>query len=113
MGLGKWWLTHGPGSPGSIARAMAKSYLILKNAYPGAPENDLLHATLKNRYAMSGGLDQTTAQEMLEASEGSLSKLTIQVWQKEVPRSSNAAIYAPEAYMASIQVIENEISKII
>jgi len=113
MGFGKWWLTHGPGSPGSIARAMAKSYLILKNAYPNAPEKDLLHATLMNRYAISGGLDQTTAQKMVEAAEGSLSKLTIQVWHNEVPKSLNAAIYATEVYMESIQVIENEISKII
>ncbi len=113
MGLSKWWLTYGPGSPGSIARAMAKSYLKIKLANPGASENDLLYATLTGRYATFGGLDIVTATSMVEDSEGNLYKLSIQVWQREDPRSLTAAIRVPQVYLDCLQIIKEETAKIV
>lgn len=49
MGLKKWILTYGPGSPGSVAKAMAKTYNNIKKSCPNASERQLLEMVLKSR----------------------------------------------------------------
>lgn len=112
MGLGEWWLTHGPGSPGSIARAMAKAYVNLKRANPGASRDELLRLTLMSRYVMSGGLDESRATAMLESAGGRLGKLTILVWLMEVPQAMDSLSNAPDVYSLSVQIIEKETARI-
>lgn len=57
MGIGKFWIKHGPGSPGSIAKAVAKDYVKWKREFPKVPRTQLLRKTLSTRmvsYTMLG-----------------------------------------------------------
>ncbi len=53
MGIGKWWLKHGPGSPGSMARAMVTSYRSIQARMPNLTRTQLLAETLESRYALA------------------------------------------------------------
>ena len=53
MGVGKWWLKHGPGSPGSVATAMVGAYRSIRARRPGLAQNLLLAKTLESRYALA------------------------------------------------------------
>ena len=106
MGLGKWWMTYGPGSPGSVAKRMAVSYSLLKRGAAGASHDDLLLMTLRARYNAAEIPDHAAAQ-MVAASEGQLAKLTLQVLQLENPRVSMAAMRAPTVYEEVIEIIRD------
>ncbi len=119
MGPGKLWLTHGPGSPGSIARAMANAYVRIRSANHEMSKRDLLCMTLMSRY---GELNpkSTLGEEMLQmlfqaiqAGE-SLSELTIQVWHRENPMALRAQIdpLGQSAYSQAVQIIKEETAKI-
>ena len=49
MGIGKFWIKHGPGSPGSIAKSVIKNFVKLKQQFPTASKEELLSLTLKHR----------------------------------------------------------------
>jgi len=53
VGVGKWWLKHGPGSPGSVANAMVGAYRSIRIREPGLAQNLLLAETLESRYALA------------------------------------------------------------
>lgn len=42
MGLYKWLMKHGIGSPASVAKAMAQTYKVLKERNPSKPETEVL-----------------------------------------------------------------------
>lgn len=53
MALGKWWLKHGPGSPGSIAKVMAKAFKSIQGRNPTLGRDEVLRQTLESRYALT------------------------------------------------------------
>lgn len=110
MGFARWWMTHGPGSAGSVAKAMAKTYWHIKARYPKASLDDLLLMTLRTRYS-EARLDNATAAEMVRASEGRLAALTLQVIHLENPYARGAMINAPHVYAEMLDIIEEVTAK--
>lgn len=110
MGLGKWWITHGPGSPGSVAKAMAMAYSRLKAYYPTASQDELLLATLRSRYS-EGEIDNATANKIVKDSKGRLAELTYQVIILEIPAASGAMLNAPDVYGKMLEVIDEVTAK--
>ena len=111
MGLGKWWITHGPGSPGSVAKAMAMAYSrLLKAYYSTTSQDELLLATLRSRYS-EREIDNATAHKMVKDSKGRLSKLTYQVIIREIPAASGAMLNAPDVYAKMLEVIDEVTAK--
>ena len=119
MGLGKLLLTHGPGSPGSIARAMANAYTRIRSANRGMSKRDLLCMTLMSRYGQLNPRS-TLGSEMLQMlfqavqAGDSLSELTIQVWHRDNPMALRAQMdpRGQAAYSQSVQIIKEETAKI-
>jgi len=110
MGLGKWWLTHGPGSPGSVAKAMAMAYSRFKAYYPTASHDELLLVTLRSRYSeYDGEIDNATANKMVKESKGRLAELTNQVIILEIPAATGAMVNAPNVYLKMLEVV-NEVT---
>lgn len=105
MGLGRWWMTHGPGSAGSIAKAMAKAYSRIKAAYPGSSKGELLFMTLRSCYSETQ-LDDGTAIEIVRMSEGYLAALTLQVVLFENPAARGARLQAPEVYAEMLEILK-------
>ena len=130
MGLGRWWITHGPGSPGSVAKAMANSYRRIKAAYqtasqagaeieritgcrlkdPIVSQDELLLATLRCRYSQQE-IDDNTANRMVKDSDGHLSQLTLQIIMLEIPAATGAMMNAPQVYTDMIDVVMEVTSK--
>jgi hypothetical protein len=108
MGLGKWWITHGPGSPGSVAKAMAMAYSRLKIASPSLSKDALLLATLRTRYSVYE-IDNATANKMVKDSKRRLAKLTNQVISLEIPAATGAMVNAPTVYLKMLEVV-NEVT---
>lgn len=110
MGLGRWWITHGLGSPGSVAKAMAKAYSRLRVAYPAAANAHLLFLTLRSRYT-EFEIDDATVTKMIEESEGSLAKLTLMVIHREIPAATGAMCNAPSVYLEMLDVVSEVTQK--
>jgi len=110
MGLGKWWITYGPGSPGSVAKAMSKAYSRIKAANPTVSKTELLLITLRTRYSESE-IDYATANKMVRDSEGSLVKLTIQIIMREIPAATGAMYNAPDVYYEMLNVVQEATGK--
>lgn len=82
MGFGDFILKHGPGSPGSIAKAVTKSYLKFKKQFPNASKNELLELTLAGRmktHEIIGKkfITQETKEIILKKIEGQLYRLIV------------------------------------
>ena len=107
MGFGRWWITHGPGSPGSVAKAMAMSYNRLRGAYPSASNVHLLFSTLRTRYPL---MDDTTITQMVDECKGSLIELTLIVIHREIPAATGAMCNAPSVYSEMLDVV-NEVTQ--
>jgi hypothetical protein len=105
MGLGKWWITHGPGSPGSVAKAMARAYSSMKAANPSTPKDELLLITLRTRYSESE-INDATANEIVKDCEGRLAHLTLKVIMHEIPAATGAMLNAPLVYFEMLNVIQ-------
>lgn len=111
MGLGRWWLTHGPGSPGSIAKAMARAYRVSKSLHPQASQDELLLRTLRTRYSKSQ-MDDDVATGLVRSAEGKLAALTLAIIELEIPGKVEATrINAPEVYAEMISVVNEVIAK--
>ena len=110
MGLGRWWITHGPGSPGSVAKTMANSYRRIKAVYPTVSQDELLLATLRTRYT-EVEISDATANKMVKDSEGCLAKMTLQVVKAEIPAATGAMLNAPQVYAKMVDVIEEVTAK--
>ena len=84
MGLGKWWLTHGPGSPGDCAKALVMDYLKWKAENPGVSEKELLFMVLATRMGSRQHFGQTfmsldESKAVVEEVEGGLPELIMYV----------------------------------
>lgn len=110
MGIGRWWMTHGPGSAGSAAKTMARAYTRLKAHYPRASRDELLLLTLRSRYS-EGRLDNATTGGMVRNSEGRLALLTLQVIHLENPAARGAMLNAPEVYAEMLDIVEEVTAK--
>jgi len=87
----KWLLKHGPGSIGEVSKTMAECYMVFKNKYPQASNEDLLLKTLQSREEAweELGIPSLTIEKQktwIEIAEGSLSALILFVLRHENPR---------------------------
>jgi hypothetical protein len=95
MGLAKFWLKHGPGSPGSVTKVMARSYSIVKRNSPTHTHEQILQQALSFRYAIARVASSDLQNQMLVAavSDRSLSKrdtftkLIFEILQLENPKA--------------------------
>ena len=100
----KWFLKHGPGSVGSVAKAMAESFMVFKETYPKSSQNDLLLKTLQSRIDAweTHGFPSLTIEEQqrwIETAQGSLSTLILYVLRHENPG-------LPREALSNFEVIE-------
>jgi hypothetical protein len=77
MGFSKWILTHGIGSPGAIAKSMAKSYMHYKKMMPFLSHEQLLGHVAGNRIDLEKrfGVNTWDIETVLKLSEGDLKKM--------------------------------------
>jgi len=109
LGLERWWMTHGIGSVGSVAKSMAKAYNQAKAAYPTASQDEILFVALKSRYTVVGinNLTEDDMVGMVKDSGGRLAKLSLQVVMLENPAARNALLSYPQIYAMMVEVIED------
>lgn len=62
--LWRFWWTYGPGSIGSIAKTMAKTYAKIKKAYPDASNGEVLVMTLISRYPFNNHTTNIVGQSL-------------------------------------------------
>lgn len=110
MGFGKFWIKHGPGSPGATAKAIAKDFMKWKRELPQSSTPELLKKTLLTRmttYKMLGlqPLNQEQQEELLKRSEGKLIDFILHLVHNENPAASEALMTAPKTYQAMLEVI--------
>jgi len=113
LGLERWWMTHGIGSAGSVAKSMAKAYSRAKVAYPTASQDEILFVTLRSRYTVVG-INNLTADDMVgmvENSGGRLAALSLQVMMLENPAAKDALLFYPQIYAMMVDVIEEVTAK--
>ena len=110
MGLGRWWMTHGPGSVGSIAKRMAISYSLLRRKLEGASHEELLWHVLRTRYNVVEIPDDEAAR-MVAAANGHLADLTLQVIKLENPHASTVALRAPAVHMEMLSIVREVTEK--
>ena len=116
MGLGKWWMTHGPGSVGSVARTMAKDYTKVKAQNQTAAEEEILSKVLFNRMIAhqtvgSSTLNQIDPLELIEESEAKLTKLIFLVLQLENPTVSQVMLTAPRTFFTMLEIINEVVAE--
>ena len=86
MGLLRFILKHGPGSPGSTAKAMGVAYKRFRRKEPGAAHHQLVAAALAQRYELISRADAGQQGRMLDASGGSFTTLVMEIVKLENPR---------------------------
>lgn len=116
MGLGKWWLTHGPGSPGRCAKAITKSYLTIKAFHPEASRKELLLLTgmdRKRRWEMVGKCTLTDAKiaEIVESSFADLPKFVLSLVIEEDPKVEQVLSDSPDLYPDIVEVVTKTVRK--
>lgn len=107
MALTKFWLKHGPGSPGAIAKRMARSYVTLCRRNPESSHEDLLRLMLAQRYTVIVLASPERQRAMLDAAEGHLANLIVDICKLENPR---AFPVSPEVYTTMMVVINDMIA---
>jgi hypothetical protein len=113
LGLGRWWMAHGIGSVGSVAKSMVKAYNRAKVAYPTASQDEILFVTLKSRYLVFGinNLTEDAMVGMVKDSGGQLAKLSLQVVMLENPAARDALLFHPQTYAMMVEVIDEVTTK--
>lgn len=116
MGLGKFWIKHGPGSPGATAKAITKDFLRWKNECPNASKNELLEYTLISRmktHEIIGKQLITLRQkdEILKKIEGKLFRLIVYIDYFENPDSQKSYSEFPDLYNTAKAVMKEVMSK--
>ncbi len=109
MGLGKWWLTHGSGSPGDCAKAIVMDYLKWKAETPGVSENELLLMVLMTRMSSRQHfgltfLSHNEAESVVAKIDGSLPELIMYILCYEDDKINNGT----QAVYWQIENIVNE-----
>lgn len=110
MGLARWWIKNAPGSPGSIAKAMAVAYSRIRAAQPRAAKSDLLMATLRARYP-AHQLDEDAAARLVHDSKGSLAGLILQVITIEIPHAILGAPSHPHTFCEMVSVVNEVVAE--
>lgn len=116
MGLGKFWIKHGPGSVGSIAKTVAKDFMRWKQELPEASKDELLRNTLLTRVASHSLLglmpmSEDEQEDVLKNSDGKLTKLIQAIVHNENPAASETLMTAPQVYRTMLQVINEIVHK--
>ncbi len=116
MGLGKFWIKHGPGSPGQTAKAISKNFMRLKSEIPDASKEQLLLLTLMNRMNAykKHGLNTFSEEEIIEIIQqcnGKLWLLVKIIVLKENPTAREVQFAAPDIYNKMMYVIQEQIDK--
>jgi hypothetical protein len=113
MGFSKFWIKHGPGSPGATAKAIAKDFMKWKGELPQASKSELLINTLLTRmtsYTMLGlqPLSEKEQEELLKQSEGKLRKLIRLIILHENPAALEVLMTDPRTML---EVIHEAVNK--
>lgn len=113
MGIGKWFLRHGPGSPGSIAKVTAKGYVTESGIYimgHGMPidNNKVFDQLLRNRYYFfKKHISDDEIKKILALSNESLLLLILNILIKD----NNKAIWSwtnnRESFLTTLEVIHD------
>lgn len=116
MGLGKWWIKHGPGSAGSIAKAMAKDFMRWKHEEPSATKEELLFCTLSVRMASHKifGLEVLSVEEQIELirkCDSDLVRIIQYIIHMENPTATEVMFTFPELYKTMLDVIIETVNK--
>ncbi len=116
MGLGKWWLTHGPGSPGRCAKAITKSYLTHKADHPWASKKELLQLTgfsRKETWEVVGRCNLTDAKvaEIVESAGADLPKFVLSLIIEEDPKVERLLTESPDLYPDVVGVVTKIVRK--
>ena len=112
MGIGKWFLKHGPGSPGATAKAVIKDYLKWKQEYPNYNQDELLYCTLLTRvttgkkFAKISPPSDSTMRHLIRAWRGDIRKLIVYIVVRETPGGENILMNNPQTHIDILSVIE-------
>lgn len=116
MGLGKWWLTHGPGSPGACAKAITQMYLNIRARHPDYSKSDCLlltGVTRKRSFELIGRpyLSEERIGEIVEIAEGDLSVFAEIIIVEEDPEIGSTCVAQPDIYHTILEVISETVRK--
>ena len=67
--LSKFWRCYGPGSVGSIARTMTKTYTEFSRKFPNKSKRDLIILTLESRYPLKNRTMNIVGQSLPASAE--------------------------------------------
>lgn len=65
----RFYWSHGPGSVGSVAKTMTKTYSDFQRRYPEKSKKDLIILTLKSRYPFEDGTKNIVGQSLPASAE--------------------------------------------
>jgi len=105
MGLKEWWIRHGPGSPGKIAKTMAMVATIIRRAYPQISLKEVLLRTFRTRYSRDEISDRK-ARKMV-GTPPNLEGLTIRVIRREYGIAGRTEMVNPDLYPVTLQIIRD------
>jgi len=117
MGLINWWLTHGPGSPGSIAKAITKNYNKFRSEFPIESENEILRMVFEYRLSIENSfglphINENEATKILnQVINGSLKELVIFFVHRENPEADKVMLKQRDVYFSMLNVIKKVIKK--
>lgn len=117
MGIFNWWLTHGPGSPGSITKAITKDYNKFRSEFPSDSEDEILQMTFENRLSAEESLgfpllDESETNKILgQVINGDLKKLIVFFVHRENPEADKVMLKQPDVYRSMHDVIRKVINK--
>lgn len=106
MGIARFILRHGPGSPGSVAKAMAKWYTRITSARPDLTHEQVLYATLRSRYPEQK-LGEDALQQMLAESKGDLATLSMLVVHFGNAAANESMLTLPDIYAQAIEIVRD------
>jgi hypothetical protein len=124
MGIGKFWMKHGPGSLGSLAKNMTKCYIVNKESLPSYSNEQLLALTLESRIQAQFQTKKINALqpcdeegkeiselELVQKHNWDLKELILYVAHCEIPEVDNACLKLPDLYQVIIEIIDEVVNK--
>jgi tetratricopeptide (TPR) repeat protein len=126
MGFSKWWMKHGLGSPASMAKTMAKCYLVNKANLPSFSNEQLLALTLESRIQAQFQAKKANALqprdeegriitelELIQKHNWDLKELILHVAHCEISEVNNAYLNFPDLYQQLIEVLDEAVDKVL
>jgi hypothetical protein len=105
MGFAKFFLKHGAGTPGAIAKTMARGYRTILAQQPDLSHEQVLQLTLAQRYTLIPAVQPDAQKAFLRSANGNVAQLIVQLVAAENPEGFRAAISDPPLYRTMRGVI--------